>query len=297
MTPTSPNDPLAYKSHRDVLAMVGLYTYVTSKQATRRLYSPSSPKYANKLLKDLTDTGYLQKVNWIEKGPSAGQPEAVWSLTPKGRKALTELDLPISVRPKSRTDHGQIFMAHSAAVNEVLITAELFARDEPNVELTGFLHEQALKRYQITVPLAGKTATVTPDGWVHYTIDEIDGALLFEVDRGTEDRTKWQQKILAILELLKEPESIYSEYFGEETVQVAVVVRSLPSQRTKAPQERCAELLEWTETTASSAWGPLFSFTPVDPVSVTPREFFTEKHWFNPHATTPRALIPRERLT
>ena len=42
--------------------------------------------------------------------------------------------------------------------------------------------------------------------------------------------------------------------------------------------------------------GLYFAMTAVDPLDVTPTEFFTGKHWFMPFHQEPRSLIPPERL-
>lgn len=277
---------LTQKPHRDTLLMVGRYHYVTARQCQRYL-GYANKQFANKILKELTEAGYLANANWVPKGRSPGQPEYVWSLRPKGYRALAQMDVEVAKRLSYTLDRSQYFMAHTQAINDTLIASELFALEEPNVELTGFLHEESFKRAQLNP---------TPDGWVRYKIGDTTGAILWEIDRGTEDKRKWTQKVIAYCDFLEGPENVYKELGGDEPVQVAIVVRSNPTQRTKAPEERCAELLEWAEIALSSDWGPLFSFTPVDPVSVTPREFFTDPHWFSPHDTTPTSLIPRERL-
>ena len=286
MTPL-PANLLKYKPHRDVLEMVGRYHYVTSLQAQRYL-DYANKNYGNKLLKELTVAGYLSDANWIPKAQkSPGQPPTVWSLRPKGEKALRAMEIDVARRIRYDPDRSQSFMAHTQAINDTLIASELFALEQPAVELTGFLHEEALKREQLNP---------TPDGWTRYKIGDDVGAILWEIDRGTEDRRKWTEKMIAYCQFLEGDESLYNELGGDEPVQVAVVVRSNPTQRIKAPQERCAELIEWTEQALSSDWGPLFAFTPVDPVSLSPTSFFTGHHWFTPHATETTALIPRERL-
>lgn len=115
--------------------------------------------------------------------------------------------------------------------------------------------------------------------------------------RGTEDRRKWTEKVIAYCQFLDGPQSPYKALGDPEAVQVAVVVRTNPTQRIKGPEERCTDLIEWTEQALSSDWGSLFAFTDVDPVSVSPTEFFTGAHWVSPHDTGARPLIPRERLS
>jgi hypothetical protein len=301
MTPPNrqQSDLLSHKSPRDVLEVVGRYHFITALQVTRLLYKPSYHNYSQKILKQLTDAGYLTNVNWIPKGKSPGWPEFVWSLTGKGRNALKDLGITVGERIQHSPERSQLFMLHSQAVNDTLISAELFARDNPTVFLSGFEHEQTLQRRAIRVPLEkDRPTTVTPDGWTHFTIGKSPGAILWEVDRGTEDRTAWQTKVRAIVALLKGRESLYNKLFGNDPVQVAVVVRSSASYRTRGPEHRVPELLSWTELILGDQrqWAPFFSFTPIDPVEVSPTEFFIGKHWFNPLSTEPKSLIPAERL-
>lgn len=287
MSPT-PTHILSHKPHQDVLAMVGRYHYVTAMQVSRLLYSPTYKTYASKLLMELTEAGYLANVNWIPKGRSAGRPPYVWSLRPRGYRALEDMGIEVAMRMRYKLERSQYFMAHTETINDTLIAAELLARDSDNVELTGFLHEEALKRERLNP---------TPDGWTRYQIGDESGAILWEIDRGTEDRTKWQQKMIAYWDFLEGDESAYNALGGDESVQVAIVVRTNPTQRTRAPQERCAELIDWTERALSSDWGPYFSFTAVDPAEVSPTSFFTDTTWLHPFETTTHALIPRERLS
>lgn len=288
MSATSTKPTLLSKPHRDVLEMVGRYHYVTARQVTRLLYSANSKTFANQILKDLTDSGYLANANWIPKGRSPGQPEYVWSLRPKGYRALADLEIDVAKRMSYTLERSQFFMAHTQAINDTLIAAELFARKNDRVVISGFLHEEALKREGLNP---------TPDGWVKYTIGDNVGAILWEIDRGTEDRTRWTEKIGAYITLLDGHAMAYERRFGDDPVVVAVVVRSLLSQRYRDPAERCGELVEWTESAIARDDAPLFLFTACDPAQVSPREFFTDPVWFQPFSMTPSCLIPRERLT
>lgn len=279
---------LAYKPHRDVLAMVGHYHWVTSLQVQRYL-GYANKQYGNKLLKELTQAGYLSDANWVPKAQkSPGNPPTVWSLTPRGGKALASMGIEVDRRITYSVDRSQSFMAHTNAVNDALIACELFALEQPAVELIGFLHEETFKREQINPK---------PDGWVSYRIGDREGALLLEIDRGTEGKRKWIEKVVAYMDFIEGPQSRYKALGDPERVQVAVVVRTNPTQRIKDAQERCAELIDWTEQALGSDLGPLFAFTDVDPVLVSPTTFFTGPHWFSPHDTQAMALIPKERLS
>ncbi len=70
----------------------------------------------------------------------------IWCLSRRGRNALEEMGMSLLPRVKHRLERTGRFWDHILAVNDALITCELYAHDTEGVELAGMLHERDFYR-------------------------------------------------------------------------------------------------------------------------------------------------------
>jgi hypothetical protein len=123
-------------------------------------------------------------------------------------------------------------MVHSLAVNDVFIGAELLDRRYIQVSLVEMEHEWTFKRN----PFRGDVGSVAPDGLPRLRIGIEPQDALLEIDRGTETKAQWQDKIEKLLALAQGLcQEIYETAF-------APTIATL----TTAGEERREHLRAWT---------------------------------------------------
>jgi hypothetical protein len=290
---TTRKDPLMHAPGRRLLEAIGRYHYLTSRQVSRLLGWETFHQYSQLWLKKLTDAGYLTMANWIEKGPSAGGAERVWSLTTRGYTTLRDLGIQPGIRIHHSPGRAQIFMLHTQAIGDTLIAVDRYAQTTPNVHLVEFLHDQDLSRraVKVQVPNAEKPTYVNQDGFTVLQLGVPKAAIGWEIDRATEKRDKWQAKVAALVAFASGP---YQEAFGFKSLRVAVYIR--PHEVKITPDKRLTQLMTWTEESLTASnqrqWGEFFAFTVVDPAQVEPVCFLRGLHWVSPFVREYKPLIP-----
>jgi Replication-relaxation len=112
---------------------------------------------------------------------------------------------------------------HTLAINEVLIKARLLEQTTPNVELLEWQHDRNLRRWR---PIL----SVVPDGFLHFVVTSSGGRhsypILLDVDLGTIDRRRWQEKVRRYLQFFT---GEFQTVFHTDAATVAIVV-SLSAQ-------------------------------------------------------------------
>jgi len=171
-----------------ILAALGRYFYLTATQLTRLLYAPTSHTYAQARLKRLTDANYLQRI-FLPRPTRTGSAPFVYTLARKGINALIEWGRPVDRRYRRAEvrETSYLYLAHTLALNDVLIALELLCRRDPRVRVIALRHERELKRAPVQVRLPdGTTAGVIPDAWVDLRLaGQYQECYAVELDRGT----------------------------------------------------------------------------------------------------------------
>jgi hypothetical protein len=237
-----------YPSAAELAVLVALkeHHYLTVDQvllATGR----SSLRAAQQRLKELADAGFVAKHD--RRSSDVRKPlRAAWSLTGRSKAYLEGAEMVVLPprRPRPYT------LDHVLAINDVLIRARVLATEYPTlVELLDLHHDRDLRTW--TPPLS-----VVPDGFVHFAVATAAGRhsfpILLEVDLGTMDRRRWQDKVARYLRLF---DGEFQRVFGTDAATVAVVAADDPP--------RVADLKRWTEQELTrrdaTDSGELFYFT------------------------------------
>lgn len=275
----------------DILRATYRYHFLTIDQVTRLLYSKGARTTASTRLKRLADAGYLTRTAIPTR---QGNGPAVYTLARKGLQFVAELGYPIPNRARASEEraYSYLFFAHTLAVNDVLISAELLARAHPtSVVIDQMLHERDLKRRPVAVDDGhGGTLAVIPDGYLSLVLGgQYRMCFAFEIDRGTEDQQAWRRKVRALLRYVQGP---YQQAFGTDNLTVCVV--ATPGHA------RLQQLYGWTtaelDECGKQSEGDLFRFAAPTP-DLTPDQLFFGAGWFVPYSNTPVALIDRSYLT
>jgi hypothetical protein len=171
---------------------------------------------------------------------------------------------------------------HLLAVNDVLIAAKLLAREDPDtVKLRGLYHDRDLRAWQPALP-------VVPDGFADLVVQTSAGwesfPILLELDMGTTDRRRWQEKVRRYVPLLTHG---LEAAFGTTVATVAVVVQDI--------DKRVTDLKHWTEQelarAAAGERAHLFYFTQL-PLELAAPDFFFSPRFFVGGRAKKEALLP-----
>jgi hypothetical protein len=242
------------KAETDLLIALKKHHYLTNEQIMR-LTGRTSLRATQQRLKDLKDAGLVAKHDRRSSNVLSSL-RAAWSLTPRSKAHLehAEMDVLPPRQPRPYT------LDHFLSVNDVLIQARLLAQDSSSVELRDWYHDRELRTR--TPPLS-----VIPDGFLHFVVTTESGRdsfpILLEVDMGTMDRSRWQEKVRRYLPFFA---GELQSAFGTNVASVAVVVQDT--------WQRVRELRRWTqEEFARQGTAEQFYFTRLDR-DASPSEFF-----------------------
>lgn len=187
-------------------------------------------------------------------------------------------------------------MPHTLAVVDVLIAAERLTQASDTISLTTLHLERDLRRcrLRVTVPAAGarlqeRRVTVVPDAL--FSLDVAGNRLDFvvELDRGTERREKWRDKVAALTTWITTPQS-RTLLPGRRSSATVMVVTESPGRR--------EQLRVWTEEELCSMgflrdYGRIFAISCASPVSLSPEAFFAQPHWWPVFSQVPKSLIKK----
>lgn len=271
-----------------ILAAVADLHFLTAQQVCRLQYSPGSLTYVRSRLKRLVDTGYL--LAFPAPRPSiAGHSAWVYCLGHRGLRHLRGLgrDLGRRARPSEHRRHGDLFLLHTLAINDVLIAAQHLATAIDGCHLAAFRHERELKHTPMVVTTArNEQLSVIPDAWLDLRVhDREQVCVLLELDRGTEDQRPFRRKVRG---LLAASHGAYQALFGTQSLTIAVA--------TIAGPHRLHALRQWIEHELRSvhreAEGDLFRLTQLPDGALIGKDLFLSLCWSRPFDSRPAPLVP-----
>jgi hypothetical protein len=281
----SPPKPLS-PARETILRDLSRYHYLTAQQVQRLHYASGSITYVQSMLKRLAEEEYCQRV-WLPRASQFGSAPSVYRLARKGLNLLREQGLEVERRhrPSEHVAHSYLFLNHTLAVNDFLISAELVVGNLPGYGIARVVHEQELKRRPFYVELDGGRQAVIPDAWLDFRVrGTYQACLALELDMGTESQKRWRRKVRALLAFANGP---YQEAFATRSLTVAVVATS--------GERRLADLLGWTEEELRAAGeeqnASLFLFVACSPADVLPSDLFFGRCWYEPYGQQPLALF------
>jgi protein involved in plasmid replication-relaxation len=260
-----------------VLVALKDYHYLTVDQLML-LTNRTSLRASQRRLTDLAAAGLVTKHD--RRSSNVIQPlRAAWSLTSKSKAYLEDANMVVLPprRPRPYT------LDHLLAINDVLIQAQVVGRDQPaSLELRELYHDRDLRTWQPALP-------VVPDGFCHFVVTSAAGResypLLLEVDMGTMDRRRWQEKITRYVSFLA---GGLPTYFETDVATIAVIVADT--------DKRVHDLKRWTEQElgrlGAAGNADLFYFTRLTP-ELSAQELFYSPRFLVGGTQETDALLPR----
>src|SRR3954463_1743741 len=229
----------------EVLTALKDYHFLTVEQIMLLTGRPSL-RSSQRRLKELAEQGFVLKHD--RRSSNVLQPlRAAWSLTRKSKAYLEGAGMVVLPARHPRP----YILDHTLGINEVLFKAQLLEQMTPDIELLEWHHDRNLRRWR---PIL----SVIPDGFLHFAVTHPDGRysypILLEIDMGTVDRRRWQQKVKRYVQFFT---GEFQTVFHTDAATVAVVVSDT--------EKRVAELKRWTEwelgRLQAKASGEVFYFT------------------------------------
>lgn len=276
-----------------LLESIGRFGVVTAEQLTRlHTPTPHGLRSIQRRLKRLVDVGLLLRLR-AHPTPRYGSAPHVFALAQPGRGWVARLGIPVPAyfRPGEQRDEAAnlLFVSHTLAVVDVLISAYEIARDVPAVSLGRLKTERELKHQPLRVApdpaVPERTVAVIPDAWFELRVaGRPPVAIAVELDRGSEHQTPWRRKVAALISWATGP---YKQAFQADNITIAVVAPT---------PDRVRDLREWTsqqirESGVHPGLAEIFLFASVDPAEVPAEEVFFLPLWVSAGSDAPVSLL------
>jgi hypothetical protein len=233
-----------------------------------------------------------------------------------GAKAREVLFIEDAYRPSKFRYHSYSPILHDLMLSRFLVVASSYFAAQSDYTLleTRTCYELTHHPPRLTVNQNGQQATIAviPDAWLNIerVTDEAAYPLWIEIDRGTENRQKFQQLVRNRLALVKSQQ--YEQIFNTKAVLLCYVTTGATPE---LGDNRLHNMLRWTEDVLShkdvltkedeltpedelrlaerEKWASLFRFATVEYEKMydQPHRLFTEPVWYQPDVIEPVALF------
>jgi hypothetical protein len=260
----------------------------TAEQLCRLHYSMGSIKAVKAKLRLLCDNGYVQ---YDAKPTKFTRSPYYYAMDKLGMEYLqkTGMDISDSYRASKEVDKHYLFAQHTLELNDIIISAALLKRSNPETWLEGFIHERELKRRPYKANLPTGSVNLICDSFMVFR--QVIGdrqrrfPVIVEHDRGTEEQYFFRRRIRAYIHMLKNEG--YKGLFNVGGINIAFT--------TSKGAERLKKMREWTikeleETKGVADYSNLFYFTVVGE-AIEPSYLWLEPNWFKPYDSRPIALM------
>jgi len=284
-------------SHSAVLQAVCKYHLLTNIQIRVACgYKPNSLHLVQQLTKQLVDNEYLLS---FPRPTISGTSQLIYALARRGRNYLKSagVDVRDYFRPSQEQEKSYLFLAHTLAVNDVLIAASRLHKHTSSYSLSQFIHDRVLKQtpYKVMTTGGNKTeaVTVVPDAYMLFVKQKESGKekqipVLLELDRSTVEQKPFRRNLRARIQFIKTEG--YKSYLETTTVMFAYAAAEGGEKRLDAMRNWARK--EMADTQEKGWLSDLFLFTcliqPIDPVSL-----FLEPRWYTPFDDTPLSLLAK----
>jgi hypothetical protein len=282
-----------HKGAEKILIALAEFDYLTAEQLTRLLYAPNSISFVRKKLKALVAAGFVLAL----PRRSVTMPR-VYTLTSTGSAYAAALGIQDArrVRPVDERDKARnlLFLEHSLAVSDILISARLLSQTHPGIQLSRMYTERQLKRkIYVDIP---ERILIEPDASCEFTIAETwheapqtwQDFFHIELYRNLPPvEWRFKQKIQGYVAYATTGQ--HEALFATPAIGIAVITQK---------DEITATLKRWTEDvlhkTAQPEQGGLFFFYSLDPATASPEEMFLSPFWEQPLSSAKTPLLVLE---
>jgi len=232
---------------RDIDIIEGVHTFrVLSQGQIQNLYfSPRNKSGAQRRLEKLFDHKFLER-RFLPV--TEGRSPTLYVLDRKGAELLrAERGYDELVWYRSSKTLRPDFLAHTLAINEVMVAITLACREQGHLLETWYGENQIKADYDRTsiYTPAGKRQQVpiVPDSYFTIVANQRRYPLLLELDRGTMTVSRFQTKVLGYIAYYRSGE--YERRYGVKSIRVLTVTLS---------EQRLKNLKKATEAVGGLEW-------------------------------------------
>ncbi len=189
-------------SDRDlaVLRLLSSFRLMSGDHLRRLLFAEGSTltrsRRARSVLKRLTDSGYIGRLDRQIGGVHAGSQGFVYRLTTKGHSFLARADG--GLRRRASGEPGQRFVAHVLAVSEQYVR---LVEQSPSAGATIVAFDAEPHCWRSYPAAHGGTSTIRPDGFCRTVKGDYEYAYFLELDLSTESLSTISAKGRSYVEL------------------------------------------------------------------------------------------------
>jgi hypothetical protein len=284
--------------------------FLVTEQIARLLYKPGSRKFAERQLRALYDSHFIDRIAvpnksfWGRGTNQYGAMRAVHCLDEKGASHLArQLKVPrkdIDWQPRHNRQPGNL--EHTLALNDFLITAHLAATQEGwqfDILQTEREIEQSGGHDVVRDPATGRLMTVKPDSVCRliFTPAQEGFYTSIELDRGTAAAKKIKAKVRA--HAAHFTSGAYGKRHGTSSSRILFVVADVRDPIRAQPLseeewrerigERCEALKRWTEEEVRDERHDLFWFAAA--FDVTEHAIYRAPVWWRAGVDSKQALV------
>ena len=287
----SPAQPYPINRTKDkLLRAIARYEYLSARQLTRLLYGNSETMVERNLSQLLADR-YLQFVPYkdIRDDRPGGRPRRIYRLAQLGYDYVRSLGITPAGRFRAG-DRGRqkaLPLEHIQQANDLIILAHRFCKQHPTFRVERFETDAELKRHPVYFEGAGYRVGVAPDAWTLLSDGEDEYGIAWELDRATENRTVFREKVRM---LVYYSQGGYAAEFETESLTIAFVA-------TEGGGARLDSMRSWIEAEltelGAQAVASTFLLSAFNPEEVDPGETFHSPIWSQPFANQPVPLVER----
>lgn len=249
------------RSEHLIVVSVGRLRYLSSFQLDRLLYG-TSLSHVQAACSNLLKVGLLDKLE-LPRYSQGGRNRRIYYLTQAGVNYLKDFDLPCR---RSRDKPTYQTLLHSLAINDVLIAAH---------KLKGYTLAEFTTEFEWK---SKPTGGLAPDASILFERDGSYFPIVVEVDRSTEQRKFFKDKVSRLVR--------YSQ--DHESLTIAVIDITDNPNRLKA-------LIRWTEQELTELGArnlkDIFLFASFDTDQEELSRVFCEAIWHTPFGEEPTTLL------
>jgi hypothetical protein len=259
------------------------YHYLSLPQIIKLRFSQGSKTTARDYMHQLHQDHLVQVLPLYQhsfQGANPGRPTSVFTAARAGLTYLAQVGLSDGRRyhPVEEMAKSQFFLKHTLLVNDTLISAVWLTRTNPQFAISRMIHERQMEEYRLRVKTKDQKQRQSAklDLYLEWDID-LDGDtakyhLGIEIDRGTENKRQFSEKIQVII---KSTEDNFLKLFGVGCPWLAIL--------TTHSQKRADDIVEWIKEELAilkaQDLSPMFFVRFADPSKISPEELFLSPLW------------------
>jgi hypothetical protein len=272
----------------EILRAVGYYRYITNLDVIHLFFRETLDSYARKIRRGLSGKTDLDTHNYLCRftlpAVHKRSQEKVYVLGSQGRRVLRGLGASVDwyFRPHKLKFLSYSYVLHNLILTRFLVACEKWSREQPNFNLV---------EKRICYELSGK---VIPDAWVWFEKKAEDGiydqAIIFEIDRGMEDKAKFRQHVLSRIEYIQSGE--YQKTFNTNTASIVYATTGqLPEYRETRRKAMCSIIMQLLKERRMEPWAQIFKVTSLEFHTLYDNSLFEKAVWYRPDSPNPQSLF------